>query len=124
MNIFSSCRIIILSLLVTLSLASCTKNYADPCSNCFQDKPTQGILQVNVNPNIKTFRIIDDMARKNPLYARLDTVVARRADFSRAMKEGLGITEYAVDKNNKARQSILSLKDEVQRYIKTLEGAA
>jgi len=96
----------------------------DELSTRMKKKVTAHLLINNVNPNTKTFRIVEDMARKNPLYSRLETVVARRADFSRAMKEGLGITEYAVDKDNKARQSILSLKDEVEHHIKTLEGAA
>ncbi len=52
------------------------------------------IVVNNVNPNTKDFSIIEDMVDKHPLYERLNTIIARRADFSRAMKEGLGITEF------------------------------
>ncbi|MCD6347143.1 MAG: hypothetical protein J7L96_06970 [Bacteroidales bacterium] len=81
---FSSCRIIILSLIVALSLSSCTKNYADPCSNCFQDKPTQGILLVNVNPSdhkqLIEVRIIMGKLEKGIEYIR-DTLPQNNKEY-------------------------------------------
>jgi len=77
----------------------------------------------NVNPNTKDFTIVSDLVHKYELYEKLNTVIARRADFSRAMKEGLGITEYSKDKTNKARQAIVSLKKEIDKYIKNMENA-
>lgn len=76
----------------------------------------------NVNPNTKDFTIVSDLVNKYELYEKLNTVIARRADFSKAMKEGLGITEYSQDKTNKARQSIVSLKKEIDKYIKNMEN--
>ncbi len=75
----------------------------------------------NVNPNTRDFSIVNDMIKKHPLYEKLDTIIARRADFSRAMKEGLGITEFTKDSKNKARQSVLSLKKEIDKHIKNME---
>ncbi|MCF6244374.1 MAG: ParA family protein [Sulfurovum sp.] len=75
----------------------------------------------NVNPNSKDFAIVSDFSDKYELYEKLNTVIARRADFSKAMKEGLGITEYTKDSSNKARQSILSLKKEIDIHIKNME---
>jgi len=80
------------------------------------------IVVNNVNPNTKDFSIIKDMVQKHPLYERFDTIIARRADFSRAMKEGLGITEFTKDSKNKARQSIVSLKKEIDKFIKNMEN--
>jgi len=79
------------------------------------------VLVNNVNPNTKSFPIIDGMVDKHKLYKKLDSVVARRADYSRAMKDGLGITEFTKDKKNKARISILDLRREVDIYIKQME---
>jgi len=80
------------------------------------------ILINNVNPNTKDFTIVNDMVSKHALYNRLETVIARRADFSRAMKEGLGITEFTKDSKNKARASIISLKKEIDNYIANMES--
>jgi len=77
----------------------------------------------NVNPNTRDFSIVSDMVTKHALYEKLDSVIARRADFSRAMKEGLGITEFTKDNKNKARASIVSLKKEIDRHIKNMESA-
>ena len=75
------------------------------------------VLINNVNPNTKEFPIVKGMVEENRLYKELETVVARRADYSKAMKEGLGITEYAKDRKNKARQSIESLKREIDGLL-------
>lgn len=75
----------------------------------------------NVNPNTRDFTVVNDMVKKHALYDKLDSIVARRADFSRAMKEGLGITEFTKDNKNKARSSILSLKKEIDACIKKME---
>lgn len=88
------------------------------------NKKVQAYLLVNnVNPNTKDFSIVEDMVEKHNLYRKLNTVVARRADFSRAMKEGLGITEFARDKKNKARKSIESLKKEIDVITRSTESA-
>lgn len=93
----------------------------DELSTKMNKKVYAHLLINNVNPNIKEFRIVQDMVEKNELYRKLNTIVARRADFSRAMKEGLGITEYTRDRTNKARRSILDLKKEVDTYIQNME---
>ena len=76
----------------------------------------------NVNPNTRDFTIVNDMVSKHDLYGKLETIIARRADFSRAMKEGLGITEFTKDNKNKARASIVSLKKEINNYITNMES--
>lgn len=90
-------------------------------SNKMKKEVKAHIVINNVNPNTRDFSIVGDMVKKHPLYEKLDTIIARRADFSRAMKEGLGITEFTKDNNNKARQSIVSLKKEIDNYIKQME---
>lgn len=76
------------------------------------------VLINNVNPNTRDFSIVSDMINKHPLYQRLESIIARRADFSKAMKEGLGITEFTKDNKNKARKSIIALKKEVDAFLK------
>jgi len=81
------------------------------------------ILINNVNPNTKDFSIVEDMVSKHRLYKKLDTVVARRADFSKAMKEGLGITEFIKNnKSNKAKESILNLTKEIDITLQNMES--
>jgi len=75
------------------------------------------VLINNVNPNTRDFTIVRDMVNKHTLYKKLDSIIARRADFSKAMKEGLGITEFSRDNTNKARKSILALKKEIDIFL-------
>ncbi len=76
------------------------------------------VLINNVNPNTRDFTIVNDMVNKLPLYKKLESIIARRVDFSKAMKEGLGITEFTKDNSNKARKSILALKKEIDSFLK------
>jgi len=91
-------------------------------SSQMKEKIKAHILINNVNPNTKDFTIVKDMVAQHTLYQKLDTVVARRADFSKAMKEGLGITEFKRDNTNKAKISILTLSQEIDSHLKKLEN--
>jgi len=86
-------------------------------SNKMHKKVVAHVLINNVNPNTRDFTIVKDMVSKHPLYKKLDSIIARRVDFSKAMKEGLGITEFSKDNTNKARRSILDLKKEIDMFL-------
>ncbi len=83
-KIINTCRIIALTIVVSTLLTSCGDNEFDPCSNCYQEKPTEGIITVITNPSpdfeLLEVRIIQGRLENGIEYLR-DTLVKQSKDY-------------------------------------------
>ncbi|MBT3244395.1 MAG: hypothetical protein HN352_14690 [Bacteroidetes bacterium] len=84
-RIFLNTQIVISSILLLILLPSCDKSiWEDPCSNCYEDKPTEGLLAINVNPSddydLLEIRIIKGRLEKGEEFIR-DTLSLEYVEY-------------------------------------------
>lgn len=85
-------------------------------SQAIGEDVTVNILLNNINPQKKNLEELKSHIDKNELFTLFETILRSRADYGKALDDGLGILEYK--KESKGANEMQSLLKEINEIIK------
>lgn len=85
-------------------------------SQAIGEKLTVNILLNDINPQKKNLNDLKDYITKKELFSLFDTILRTRADYGKALDNGLGIIEY--DNESKGAAEMEALLKEINQIIK------
>jgi len=85
-------------------------------SQAIGEKITVKVLLNNINPQKKNLDELKEYINKKELFTLFETVLRTRADYGKALDDGLGIIEYK--KDSKGANEMASLLREINKIIK------
>ena len=85
-------------------------------SQAINEKVTVNVLLNNINPQKKNLDDLKDYINRNDSFTLFETILRTRADYGKALDDGLGILEYK--KESKGASEMQVLLEEINQIIK------
>jgi len=85
-------------------------------SNAIDEKVTVNILLNNINPQKKKLEELQEYIDKNEYFNLFESILRTRADYGKALDDGLGVIEYK--EASKAGNEMKKLIEEIEKIIK------
>jgi len=85
-------------------------------SQAIEEKVTVNVLLNNINPQKKKLEELREYIDKNEYFNLFESILRTRADYGKALDDGLGVIEYKA--NSKAGNEMKELVREIEQIVK------